>query len=170
MSRPIKIKISAGLKLLAGTILQPDRPTAESIKEQIFGTILDTEDCDFDPPDLVKPLVAAYMVLIEREAELASYEGNGDGEIDTVSNNEAEQLYREFTIKGWRNAVSSKHPKVAKERDESDVYESCDWYEFDKMTWPTQLIAEVGFVIGYKSGQQALAWERYHAEQGAANV
>ena len=167
MSKSNKIKLSAGLSLIAGPILSPSRPTAESLKEQIFGAILDTDGCDFDPPDLVRPLVAAYLVLLEQEAELASYADEGDGEVATVSDNEAEMIYREFAIKGWRKAISSKHPDVAKERDDSDVYESCDWYEFDKMTWPTQLIAEVGFIIGVQSGKQALAWESYHESERA---
>ena len=166
MSKPNKIKIPAGLNLMAGTLLQPDRPTLEDLKEQIFGAILDTEGCDFDPPDLVKPLVAAYLVLAEQEAELESYADRGDGTVDTVCGNAAELLYREFAIKGWRRTVKSKYPEAAKERDDSDVYEGCDWYEFGDIAWPTQLLAEVGYVIGCQSGQQSLAWDRYHREQG----
>jgi hypothetical protein len=162
MSKPRKIQLSPGLSLIAGTIVQPERPTSESIKEQIFGAILDYGDECSPNADVVKGLVAAYSALLEAEDE----EEVG---FDRISDNEAELLYREYAIKGRRNAIRSKHPKVAKKREDCSVYEYCDWYDFGRMTWPTQLIAEVGFIVGSKAGKETLAWDRYHTEQESAS-
>jgi hypothetical protein len=153
MSKPKKIKLPPGLGLIAGTILQPDKPTSDEVKEQIYALCLDDNDgCGASMA--VQPLVKAYSALLEEEwAEEEAFD------IDTTS--EGEKVYREFAIKGWREVVGKAYPEATKSRDDSDVYECCDWYEFGETTWPTQLIAEVGYLQGVANGHAAVAMSRY---------
>ena len=158
MSNNKRIKIDPGLRLMAGTMLTPDAPTPESLKEAIFGLVLnDDDEVNFN---VLRPLVKAYSELLTAEAE------ESDTEVDFVSDADdyaAEKLYREFAIKGWRQAVGAKYPEATKSRSDEEVYEGCAWYEYGKMTWPTQLIAEVGYVLGYRDGRNAIAMSEYFA-------
>ena len=143
------ISIPPGLKLLAGTILEPERLTAESLKEDILGLCLDNEDQI--NADVVGHLVNAYIdLLIENDEEFELTDGD------------AEQIYREYAIKGWRESVSREYPEAVKSRDDNEVYDSCDWYEFGSHHWPAQLIAEVGYLLGYKGGRQGIAMTKYY--------
>jgi hypothetical protein len=165
MSKPKKIRLPAGLGMIAGTILQPDCPTSSEVKEQIYGAVLDTGDDSQPNVDVVKALVAVYSALLEAEDE-------DEIGFDIISGNDAEQFYRKYVVKAWRKEVSRSYPEATKSRDDEDVYEGCDWYEFGKMTWPRQLLAEIGYLVGLKNGREAVAMSRYYearkAEEAAA--
>lgn len=149
-----KIRIPLGLNLIAGTIMEPDKPTAETLREHIFGLVLD--DDDSVNPDVLRPLVNAYEALL--------IEGEED-DIEFVSDADdwaAEKLYRQFCIKGWREAVGRTYPEAVDSRTDEDVYEGCPWYEFGgKCNWPAQLIAEIGYLRGYKEGCRGVAMTNY---------
>lgn len=168
MKQQTKIKIPAGLSLMAGTILQPDRPEAETLKEMIFAMVLDNED-EFD---LCKPalrsLVEAYSAMLDQEVEYAQYEDENVPEVETVGSRddwEAENVYREFCIKGWRATVKQEYPEAVASRDDSDVYEGCTHFDYLKGAWPVQLIAEVGYLIGVRDGKQGIAMTRYYERE-----
>lgn len=153
-----KYKISPGLTLMAA--MEPSQPTAESLKDNIFGLVLDE---DGNNVEVLKHLVAAYSQIISNEAD------DEDKEVEFVSDSDdwaAEKLYREYCIKGWKNAMKRRFPQ-ALERDDDSIYESCPWYDFGKMTWPAQLIVEVGFLLGYKAGREAIGMHDYVVEQQA---
>jgi len=156
MARDIKIPV--GFTLMAS--LGSDMPTAEGLRDLIFAAALPEDD---DPnADVLKGLIRAYMALAEAEE---------DEDYEVVSDEpdwEAEKIYREFAIKGWRAAVGRRYPEAAKSRDDDEVYESCPWYDFGKMVWPDQLVAEVGYLAGYKSGREGIAMHEYVQEQEAA--
>jgi hypothetical protein len=160
MARDIKIPVGFSLRVSLGF----DSPTAEEIKDLIFAVALPEDD---DPnTEVLKGLVRAYMGLTEAEAEDDSWD---DG-YDILSDNndyEAEKVYREFAIKGWRAAVGSQFPEAAKSRDDDEVYESCPWYDYGKMVWPAQLVAEVGYLAGYKAGREGVAMHNYVVNQEA---
>ena len=170
MSKPRKIKIPAGLGLMAGTILQPDRPEAETLKEMIFAMVLDSEE----EIDLCKPalrsLVEAYTALLEQGVEYARYEDEEVDDVETVGSRDdwaAENVYREFCIKGWRATVKREYPEAVASRDDADVYESCTHFDYLKGAWPVQLIAEVGYIIGVRDGKQGIAMTRYYEQERA---
>jgi hypothetical protein len=163
MSKPNKIKLPAGLGLIAGTILQPERPTSDDLREQIYGAVLDYGDECHPNADVVKALVAAYSALLEAEDE-------DEVGFDIISGNDAELFYRKYAIKAWRKEVGKAYPDANKSRDDSDVYENCDWYEFGKMTWPRQLLAEIGYLVGLKNGREAVASSRHYEARKAAEA
>ena len=157
------IKIPAGLNMMAGTILEPEVPTADSLKNDIFALCMSDDVAELTP--VIKGLVNAYVALAEFNDE--------DEDMVLVSDSDdwaAEKVYIEYAIKGWRQAVGREYPEAAKSRDDERVYESCPWYDFGKMTWPAQLIAEVGYLVGYKAGREGVAMSRYFEQQEAANV
>jgi len=142
-----EIKIPAGLSLFAGTIIEPEPPTLSSLKDDILGLCL-AEDTN---ADVVCHLVNAYIdILIEEDEEFELTDGD------------AEQVYRKYAIRGWREAVSRDYPEATRSRDDSTVYESCDWFEYDKTHWPAQLVAEIGYLVGIKNGRSAVAMSRYY--------
>lgn len=161
MSNAKKIKLPPGISLLAS--LEPDPPTVESIKDDIFGLL-------FDDDDGINQDVLAALVKAHRELLIAQAEEN-DEEVELVCDTddyEAEKLYRQFCIKGWRHAVKKEYPEAEASRTDDDVYEGCPWYEFEKgIVWSAQLLAEVGYVLGYREGRRGIAMTKYVQQQEA---
>jgi len=150
-------RIPPGLGLMAGTILEPERPTSEDLKKLIIGMAINDDEEDPNG-DALRGLVSAYTeLLIEEEEDLELVSDSNDWA--------AEKVCRECAIRGWRDAVKAAYPDVAKSRDDSEVYECCPWYEFGKMTWPVQLVAEVGYLAGYREGRRALRFADYAKHQ-----
>lgn len=150
------IRIPAGFTLRA--CLGGEPPTADEIKDMIFNAALPEDD---DPnPEVLKGLVRVYLALTEAEAEDDSWDDSYDV-LNDANDWEAEKVYREYAIKGWRKAVGSQYPEAAASRDDDEVYESCPWYDYGKMVWPAQLVAEVGYLAGYKAGREGLAMHHY---------
>ena len=135
-----------------------EEPTADGLRELIYSAAL-PKDNDHNS-DVLRGLLKAYIALLDVEDE--------DFETLHDSNDyEAEKVYREFAIKGWREAVGHKYPEAAASRDDDEVYENCQWYYFEKMVWPDQLIAEVGFLAGYTAGREGIAMHEYIQKQEA---
>lgn len=145
MARDIKIPV--GFTLMA--VIGGEVPTAEGIKELIFAVALPEED---EPNvDVLKGLIRAYMALFDAEAEENNWEP-GYEVLNDANDYEAEKVYRRFAVKGWRVAVKREYPKAVASRDDDEVYDCCPWYDFGKMVWPDQLVAEVGYLAGYREG------------------
>jgi hypothetical protein len=155
-----KIRIPAGLSFLASSMLTPDAPTSEGLKESVFGLVLNDDDGVNEK--VVGALVSAYAELLLDEIERE----DSDDEIEFVGDEgyAAEKLYQKYCIAGWRAAVKREYPEAEASRDDESVYEGCPWYEFSGVTWPAQLLAEVAYVLGYKEGRRGVAMSRYFEE------
>ena len=99
----------------------------------VIATAMTSEDGY--PPSVLNSLVCAY---IEMESFLSETEGTGFN-FSLVQEQEAEQLYREFAIKGFRAGATRDTGTLT----DDEVYERCDWYEYEVANWPDQLIAEL---------------------------
>lgn len=163
MSNNKKIRLSPGIQLLSA--MEPDAPTVESLKDNIFGLLFN--DDDGINHDALAGLLKAYNALLIEQAE------ENDVEVEFVSDADdyaAEKLYRRFCIRGWRDAVKREYPEAVASRDDDSVYEGCPWYEFEKrLAWPEQLIAEIGYVLGYKEGRRGIAMTKYVQQQEKAH-
>lgn len=156
-----KIKLPAGITMSIG-MLRDDPPTAEDVRGYVLGAARESDDGTPPNSDVVRGLVKAYVALCEADA----YEEDEEVEFVILDPSESELLYREFAIKGYRHAVKKEYPGV-KDQDDCSVYENCDWYEFERIHWPDQLIAEIGFMVGYRDGRSALAMSRHFKAERA---
>lgn len=133
------IELPVGIELLGvtGNI----RVTADDLKEML---LIEAVWSDDEPNlDAVEGLVSVYVALVD-EKDPPAYQRI----VDWV---EAEAIYREFAIKGLRWSVVNTRGYEGMTDDE--IFELCDWYEFgERIRWPDQLIAEIGFVSGFKAG------------------
>lgn len=158
MATKFKIKIDPSLRLFTGTILEAEKPDASTLREHIIGICLN--DDDGINMEVLKPLVQAYIAQATYEFD----EEERGREVQLVSDHDdyaAEKLYRKYSIKGWREAVRPEYPEYEKSCDDDAAYENCGWYEFGKMVWPAQLIAEVGYMLGYRSGRSGVQMTRH---------
>jgi hypothetical protein len=162
MKQQIKIN-KQGLQLMAGTILEPEAPTVDSIKEAIFGLCL-AEDAEAYT-DVIVSLVGVYRSLLD-------YDDVEYALSDDADDWAAEKVYRKFIVQGWRDVVKRSYPEAVKSRTDDDVYEGCPWYEFNGI-FPTQLLAEMAYAMGVKAGREAVQMARFHEQHRAkesANV
>lgn len=163
-----KIKLPVGITLSIG-MLRDDSPTAEDIRGYVLGAARESDDGNPPDNDVVKGLVNAYVAMCKAEACAEDVEV----EFNLCDPAESEQVYRQYALKGYRQAVKKEYPEVM-EQDDCSVYENCDWYEFVGIHWPDQLVAEFGFMAGYNSGRSALEMNRYYkaykAEQAEKEV
>lgn len=150
-----QIKVAPGTEVLGSLGHLLVQPSSESLQEMVIAIAMTEEDGY--PPSVLNSLVCAY---IDMESFMSETEGTGFN-FSLVQEPEAEQLYREFAIKGFRKASG------CKDTDE-EVYERCSFYEYEVANWPDQLIAEIGYAIGYRDAKQAEQFYRYAAEQQEA--
>lgn len=150
------IKMPAGITFLSS--LRSDPPTAADIREMVFNAAL------ADDPDerVIRALVKAYMAMSIAEAE-AEDEDTDWEMVSDEPNWDAEKVYRKYIIAGYRVASKLKPEQV----DDDSIYENCTWYDYGKMDWPDQLIAEVAFVRGYRDAREAQAMYNYVASMDA---
>jgi hypothetical protein len=154
------IKVTPGTELL-GIMGPSDEPSSEALKAMVVATAMTSEDGY--PPSVLNSLVSAY---IDMESFMSESEGTGFN-FSLVSEPEAEQLYRKFAIKGFRKAAGAVRVRLTDE----EVYERCSMYEFEVANWPDQLLADIGYAIGYRDEKQAEEFYRYAAaHQEARNV
>jgi hypothetical protein len=145
------IKISPGLSLQA--CLGGEAADAGQLRDMIIGEAIHSDD---EPnKEALKGLVNAYVALTEEEPKYR----------DILDSTSAELCYTEFCIRGFRQGV--KGMDHYEEYDDEAIYESCPWFELDGIFWPDQLIAEIGFLAGYKAGADSKAFCRYVQEQEA---
>lgn len=148
-----QIPIQPGLNLMAFLANTP--PTADDLKSYCFALALQEDQ----PDGVLEGLVDAYMAQLSADAQ----ERDDDRETyETVSGDEAEDLYRQYAVKGYRDASKLKH-EISDER----IYESCDLYDFDVKLWPDALLAEIAYVKGYRAAREAAGYAVYAAAQEA---
>jgi hypothetical protein len=157
MSTPSQIQVAPGTEVLGTLGHLLSEPSSVILAEMVIATAMSDEGGY--PPSVLNSLVCAY---IEMESFMSESEGTGFN-FSLVQEKEAEQLYREFAIKGFRKGVSES--TVCNDTDD-EVYERCSWYEYEVANWPDQLIAEIAYAIGYRDAKQAEALYRYAEEQG----
>jgi len=152
---PHKIKIDPSLKLYAGTMLEAEAPSAGDIKEHILGIALGD---DPHHSQVLPGLVQAYIGALIEQAE----EDEEGEEVSLVSdgNGAAEKLYRQYVVKGYREAMR-KVKGWNKSHTDDEVYENSDWYNYGKMVWPAQLLAEIAYMRAYKDGRNWLQMCEY---------
>lgn len=137
-----------------------DAPNAGDLREMVFSVgIIDFID---QPEGLLGSLVAAYVAQAEHEA----FDGDSQYDMDFVSCGDAETLFREYSILGYRSVLKMK------DASDSDVYECCDWASssdvFSKILWPRRLLAELAYIKGRRAARQAIALQQAASSKEAA--
>lgn len=155
-----KIKIDASAFLLDCLMDDDDAPTADSLKELVYATAVPKSWNEL-PDGLLDGLVRAYTAQATWDSEQAADDGVSD--IEWVSGNDAEAIYRKFIIAGYRAVLKGKEEFKAYLASESDdgVFENCDWYEPVVKCWPDQLLAEVAYAKGRRTAREAIAMNEY---------
>jgi hypothetical protein len=142
---------------LALDFIVDDAPDADSLREMVLSVgIIDFND---QPEGLLGALVAAYFAQAEHEA----LDAGSDDDMDLVSRGDAETLFREYSILGYRSVLKMK------DASDSDVYECCDWASnsdiFSKILWPRRLLAELAYIKGRRAARQAIALRDYYRRE-----
>lgn len=150
-----QIPIQPGLSLMAFLANTP--PTADDLKSHCFALALQEDR----PDGVLEGLIDAYTAQLVADADAQECDDDCEA-YETVSGNEAEDLYRQYAIKGYRAASKLKN-EISDER----IYESCDLYDFDVKLWPDVLLAEIAYVKGYRAARQAAGYAEYAAAQEA---
>lgn len=148
--------INANELTISWLVTSDDAPSASDLRDLVFQ--VGVGDLSGQPEGLLDGLVRAYTAQATAEAEDdGDWGDDADPGFELVSGNEAEEIFRDYSIKGYRSV--SKQTK-AQASDES-VYECCDWYEPLVASWPDKLLAELAFIKGRRAAHQAVALRDY---------
>lgn len=145
------INLPPGLSLHA--CLGGEGADAGQLRDMIIGEAIFSDD---EPnKDVLKGLVNAYVALTEEEPKYSNI-------LDSTA---SELCYQAFCTQGFREGVKGMDHYV--EYTDEEIYESCPWFELDGIFWPDQLIAEIGYLAGYKSGAESKQFCNYVQSQEA---